>query len=76
MPPGLRAFDGSTAVGWCLLAPHPVSWDSWAAPVRTGSLVPGVAAGFARHGFEVIARRRPGRPVMRRLGVRPAGQAS
>jgi hypothetical protein len=33
--PGLLAFDGSTAVGWCLLAPRAVSWDSWAAPAAS-----------------------------------------
>ncbi len=49
-------------------------------PGHTGNLFPGVAVGLARHGFEVIARRWPGRPVMRRsvrrLGARPAGQES
>jgi len=29
--------------------------------------VPRIAAAFARHGFEVVVRRKPGRPVMRKL---------
>jgi len=44
---------------------------------HTGNLFPGVAAAFAMHGFRVVARRKPDRPVMRRilaahLVVRPA----
>jgi hypothetical protein len=34
---------------------------------HTGNLFPGIAAAFARHGFEVVARRKPDRPVMRKL---------
>ncbi len=34
---------------------------------HTGNLFPGVAAAFARHGFQVVARRKPDRPVMRRV---------
>jgi len=30
-------------------------------------LFPGIAAAFARHGFEEVARRKPDRPVMRKL---------
>ena len=122
-PPGLLAFDGGTAIGWCELAPRselgwlaharflqPVDdlavWSvpcfyvrrthrgrgvmgalidaavrtaaSAAAPAleaypvdttahnHTGNLFPGVASAFAQHGFEVVARRRPDRPLMRR----------
>jgi hypothetical protein len=36
-------------------------------PSHTGNLFPGIAAAFARHGFEVVARRKPDRPVMRKL---------
>ncbi len=122
-PPGLLAFDGGTAVGWCELAPRtelgwlahvrylqPVDdlpvWSipcfyvrrthrgqgvmdslieaaaataasagapaleaypvDTSAPGHTGNLFPGTAAAFARHGFRVVARRKPDRPVMRR----------
>jgi GNAT superfamily N-acetyltransferase len=33
---------------------------------HTRNLFPGVASAFARHGFGVVARRKPDRPVMRR----------
>jgi len=122
-PPGLLAFDGDRAVGWCELAPRaelvwlararylqplddlPV-WSvpcffvrrshrgqgvtgalieaavttaaaagapaleaypvDTAVPGHTRNLFPGVASAFARHGFRVVARRNPDRPVMRR----------
>jgi hypothetical protein len=38
-----------------------------AVPSHTGNLFPGIAAVFARHGFEVVARRKPDRPVMRKF---------
>jgi GNAT superfamily N-acetyltransferase len=122
-PPGLLAFDGGLAVGWCELAPRaelrwlvrarylqpPDDLPVWsipcffvrrtyrrhgvmgalieaaagvaaaagapaleaypvdtAVPGHTRNLFPGVAAVFARHGFQVIARHKPERPVMRR----------
>jgi GNAT superfamily N-acetyltransferase len=122
-PPGLLAFDGGTAVGWCELAPradltwlaharHPQPVDElavWSLPcfyvrrtyrgrgvmdalieaavpaaasasapaleaypvdtavaAHTGNLFPGTVSAFARHGFQVVARRRPDRPVMRK----------
>jgi GNAT superfamily N-acetyltransferase len=122
-PPGLLAFDGDLAVGWCELAPRTeLAWLArtrylgpvddlpvWslpcfyvrrthraqgvmdalieaaipaasasgapaleaypvdtAVPGHTGNLFPGVASTFARHGFAVVARRKPDRPVMRR----------
>jgi GNAT superfamily N-acetyltransferase len=122
-PPGLLAFDGGTAVGWCELAPRadlewlahtrhlrPVDdlpvWSipcfyirrthrrqgvmgalieealpaaasagapaieaypvDTAVPGHTGNLFPGTAAAFAQHGFRVVARRKPDRPVMRK----------
>ena len=37
-----------------------------AAPAHTGNLFPGTASAFARHGFRVVARRKPDRPVMRK----------
>jgi GNAT superfamily N-acetyltransferase len=120
--PGLLAFDGDLAVGWCELAPRAdLAWlghsrfltpvddlPVWslpcfyvrrthrgqgvmdalieaavpaaaaagapaleaypvdtAVPGHTTNLFPGVAATFARHGFAVVARRKPDRPVMR-----------
>ena len=128
-PPGLLAFDGGTAVGWCELAPRadldwlahgrysrPVDelpvWSvpcfyvrrtrrgqgvmdalieaalpaaasagapaleaypvDTAVPAHTGNLFPGVASVFARHGFGVVARRKPDRPVMRKSLGAPA----
>jgi GNAT superfamily N-acetyltransferase len=122
-PPGLVAFDGDLAVGWCELAPRAdLKWlersryldagdelPVWSVPcfyVRrshrgqsvTGALIvaavgaaraagapaleaypvdtsvpghtrnlfPGVASVFARHGFEIVARRKLDRPVMRK----------
>jgi GNAT superfamily N-acetyltransferase len=121
--PGLLAFDGDVAVGWCELAPRadlewlaqsrftpPVDelpvWSipcfytrrshrgagvsaglveaavrvvaaagapaleaypvDTAVPRHTGNLFPGIASTFARHGFTVVARPRPDRPIMRR----------
>jgi GNAT superfamily N-acetyltransferase len=121
-PPGLLAFDGDLAVGWCELAPRAeLAWlartrylqppddlpvwsipcffvrrthrrrgvmgalihaaaDAAAAagapaleaypvdttvPGHTGNLFPGVASAFARHGFRVVLRSKPDRPVMR-----------
>lgn len=125
-PPGLLAFDGDIAVGWCELAPRadlgwlaqvkflrPADYLSvWSipcfyvrrayrrrgimgrlvdaaldataiagapaleaypvdtlAPGHTSNLFPGVASVFAERGFEVVARRKPDRPVMRRYLV-------
>jgi GNAT superfamily N-acetyltransferase len=122
-PPGLLAFDGDVAVGWCELAPRAdLAWLAqarylqsvddlpvWSVPCfyvrrthrgqgvidaliqaavpataaggapaleaypvdtsvpgHTRNLFPGVASVFARHGFRVVARRKPDRPVMRR----------
>jgi GNAT superfamily N-acetyltransferase len=127
-PPGLLAFDGGTAVGWCELAPRadlgwlaharyaqPVDdlpvWSvpcfyvrrthrgrgvmgalievailvaarngapaleaypvDTAVPGHTRNLFPGVASAFTRHGFRVVARRKPDRPVMRRDPAQP-----
>jgi GNAT superfamily N-acetyltransferase len=122
-PPGLLAFDGDQAVGWCELAPRAdLAWLArnriltagddlpvWslpcffvrrtyrgrgvmgalieaavpaaaaggapaveaypvdtAVPGHTRNLFPGVAATFAEYGFQVVARHKPDRPVMRR----------
>ena len=123
-PPGLLAFDGERAVGWCELAPRAeLTWLAharflrpvddlpvWsipcfyvrrthrgsgvmdqliaaglqytaaagapalegypvdtAMPGHTRNLFPGMASAFARQGFEVVARRKPDRPVMRAI---------
>jgi len=123
-PPGLLAFDGDTAVGWCELAPRAdLDWLArgryfrpvdelpvWSVPCfyvrrthrrrgvmgglidaavgvagsagapaveaypvdtsvpgHTRNLFLGVASVFAEHGFEVVARRQPDRPIMRRF---------
>ena len=122
--PGLLAFDGDTAVGWCELAPRAdLAWLAssryfrpvddlpvWsvpcfyvrrshrgrgvmgtlieaavgvadcagapaleaypvdtAVPGHTRNLFLGVASVFAQHGFEVVARPYPARPVMRKV---------
>jgi hypothetical protein len=62
-PPGLLAFAGDIAVGWCELAPR--AELDWLARGRYFMFL-GVASTFARHGFEVVARRQPDRPMMRR----------
>ena len=127
--PGLLAFDGGVAVGWCELAPRadlgwlartrylqpPDDLPVWsvpcfyvrrthrgrgvtdaliaaaisaaaaagapaleaypvdiAVPGHTRNLFPGIASTFARHGFGVVARHKPDRPVMRRPLTAPA----
>jgi GNAT superfamily N-acetyltransferase len=122
-PPGLLAFDGDVAVGWCEVAPRasldwlahnryfrPVDdlpvWSvpcfyvrrthrrqgvmgtlidaaagaaasagapaleaypvDTAVPGHTRNLFLGVASVFAEHGFEVVARPYPARPIMRK----------
>ncbi len=122
--PGLLAFDGGTAVGWCELAPRAdLGWLAhsryfrpvddlpvWSVPCfyvrrtyrgrgvmgtlveaavsvassagapaleaypvdttvpgHTQNLFLGVASVFAQHGFQVVARRQPDRPVMRKV---------
>ncbi len=122
--PGLLAFDGDTAVGWCELAPRAdLGWLArgryfrpvddlpvWSVPCfyvrrtyrgrsvmgtlieaavgvassadapaleaypvdttvpgHTRNLFLGVASVFAQHGFQVVARRQPDRPVMRKV---------
>ena len=121
--PGLVAFDGDVAVGWCEVAPRAeLAWLArarhlgpvddlpvWSVPCfyirrthrrqgvtselikaavamaaaagapaleaypvdtsvpgHTGNLYTGLASAFARHGFEVVARRKPDRPIMRK----------
>jgi GNAT superfamily N-acetyltransferase len=40
---------------------------------HTGNLFPGIASAFTEHGFEVVARRRSDRPVMRNDLTSPGG---
>jgi hypothetical protein len=57
------AVPVAAAAGAPALEAYPVDT---ARPAHTGNLFPGVASAFAQHGFQVVARRRPDRPVMRR----------
>jgi hypothetical protein len=62
------AVEAAAAAGAPALEAYPVDT---AVPGHSRNLFPGVASVLARHGFEVIARRRPDRPVMRRWFSRP-----
>jgi GNAT superfamily N-acetyltransferase len=58
---GVAASAGAPA-----LEGYPIDTD---VPGHTRNTFTGTAAAFARHGFQVVARRKPDRPVMRlRLG--------
>jgi GNAT superfamily N-acetyltransferase len=57
------AAEVAAAGGAPALEAYPVDTT---VPGHTGNLFPGVASAFARHGFRVILRRKPDRPVMRR----------
>jgi len=54
--PGLLAFGADGSEG------YPVDTD---VPGHTRNAFTGTAAAFARHGFEVVARRKADRPIMR-----------
>jgi GNAT superfamily N-acetyltransferase len=58
------AVASAGAVGAPALESYPVDMQ---VPGHTNNLFPGVASSFARHGFHVVARRKPDRPVMRRF---------
>jgi GNAT superfamily N-acetyltransferase len=58
------ASDVATAAGAPALEAYPVDT---AVPGHTRNLFLGVASAFAEHGFQVVARRQPDRPVMRKL---------
>jgi hypothetical protein len=64
------AVASAAAAGAPALEAYPVDT---AAPGHTRNLFPGTASAFARHGFEVVARRKPDRPVMRRILTAAAG---
>ena len=63
------AVAAAGAVGAPALEAYPVDTR---VPGHTRNLFPGVASSFARHGFQVVARRKPDRPVMRRALTAPA----
>jgi hypothetical protein len=58
------AVTTAAAAGALALEAYPVDT---AVPGHSGNLFPGTASAFARQGFEVVARRKPDRPVMRRI---------
>jgi hypothetical protein len=63
------AVSVAASAGAPALEAYPVDT---ATPAHTGNLFPGVASTFARHGFQVVARRKPDRPQMRRSLSAPA----
>jgi len=67
----LRQLAAAAAADAPALEAYPVDT---AVPGHTTNLFPGVAATFARHGFAVVARRKPDRPVMRRRLDEPSAQ--
>lgn len=69
------AIAAADSVGAPALEAYPVDT---ATPGHTGNLFPETVAAFTRHGFQVVARRKPDRPVMRRTlgsGSEPVGDA-
>ena len=58
------AVGAATAAGAPALEAYPVDT---AVPGHTRNLFLGVASAFAEHGFQVVARRQPDRPVMRKV---------
>lgn len=63
------ALQAAASAGAPALEAYPVDT---AVPAHTQNLFPGVVSAFARHGFHVVARRKPDRPVMRRALGPPA----
>ncbi|MGN6794673.1 MAG: GNAT family N-acetyltransferase [Streptosporangiaceae bacterium] len=57
------ASQAAATAGAPALEAYPVDT---AAPGHTGNLFSGIASVFAERGFEVVARRRPDRPIMRK----------
>jgi GNAT superfamily N-acetyltransferase len=65
------AVAAAIQAGAPALESYPVDTE---VPGHTRNLFGGVASSFARHGFQVVARRKPDRPVMRKvLGGRARG---
>jgi GNAT superfamily N-acetyltransferase len=57
------AAGAAAAAGAPALEAYPVDT---AVPGHTRNMFPGVASAFTRHGFHVVARHKPDRPMMRR----------
>ena len=64
------AVRAAASAGAPALEAYPVDTT---APRHTGNLFVGIASAFAEHGFEVVARRRPDRPIMRKSLALPGG---
>jgi GNAT superfamily N-acetyltransferase len=63
------ATDVARRAGAPVLEAYPIDTDVQG---HTTNLFPGIASVFARRGFEVVARRRGDRPIMRKvLRTRP-----
>jgi GNAT superfamily N-acetyltransferase len=58
------AIEAAADAGAPAIEAYPVDT---AVPGHTGNLYTGIASTFARHGFEVVARRKQDRPVMRAI---------
>jgi GNAT superfamily N-acetyltransferase len=58
------ATDVARRAGAPALEAYPIDTD---VPGHTTNLFPGIASVFARQGFEVVARRRNDRPIMRKF---------
>ena len=57
------AAHAAAAAGAPALEAYPVDT---AIPGHTRNVFPGIASSFARHGFHVVARHKPDRPIMRK----------
>jgi len=57
------AVRRAASLGAPALEAYPIDTS---APNHTRNLFPGIASTFAAHGFEVVAARKPDRPIMRR----------
>jgi hypothetical protein len=65
--PGLIAFDGKLAVGWCQLTPRSALLEAYPldaskSPSASGT---GYRSTFARAGFKTVGSRTAARPIMR-----------
>jgi GNAT superfamily N-acetyltransferase len=57
------AAEAARRAGAPALEAYPIDTD---VPGHTTNLFPGIASAFARHGFDVVARRKNDRPIMRK----------
>jgi GNAT superfamily N-acetyltransferase len=62
------AIDAARGAGAPALEAYPIDTD---VPGHTKNLFPGIAAVFARRGFEIVARRKDDRPIMRKILRQP-----